>query len=169
MNKGDKGASRPAASGGYIEIVDYDKRYQEAFRRLNEAWITAHWHLEPHDIEVFNDPERLIIAPGGHIFVALLRGEAVGVCALCRRDAGDYDYELAKLAVLPSARGLGIGFLLCKSVVDKARSLGGRGVFIESNTLLRPALRVYEKLGFEPLAKCRPSYSRGDIQLALRL
>ncbi len=99
--------------------------------------------------------------------MALYRGEAVGVCALCRMDNPAYDYELAKLAVNPDVRGKGIGYLLCKAVVDKAKSLGAKSLFLESNTLLKPAIHTYKKLGFRELAEYHPSYARGDIQMEL--
>lgn len=51
-----------------------------------------------------------------------------------------YDYELAKLAVSPKVQGKGIGVLLCEAVVNKAKELGGKRIFIESNTRLKPAI-----------------------------
>lgn len=153
-----------------IEIVDYvEALHREAFVRLNTDWITAHWQLEPHDIEVFRSPKAAIEEPGGHIFVGLIDGEPMGVCALCRIQMPPYDYELAKLAVSPEARGLGMGTRLCEAVVSKARQLGGKRLFIESNTLLLPALHIYEKLGCRRLSEDRPHYSRGDIFFSLDL
>lgn len=150
-----------------VQIVPYAPCYQSAFRSLNEQWITQHWQLEEHDIECLARPQESIIDRGGHIFVALYRGEPVGVCALCKTDAPDHDYELAKLAVSPAAQGKGIGTLLCKAVIDKARESGARNLFLESNTLLKPAIHTYRKLGFRELAEYHPAYARGDIQMEL--
>lgn len=150
-----------------VQIVPYAPCYQPAFRSLNEQWITQHWQLEEHDIECIDHPQESIIDRGGHIFVALYRGEPVGVCALCKMDDPNYDYELAKLAVSPTAQGKGIGTLLCKAVIDKARELGARNLFLESNTLLKPAIHTYKKLGFRELAEYHPAYARGDIQMEL--
>lgn len=150
-----------------VQIVSYAPCYQPAFRSLNEQWITQHWQLEEHDIECIDHPQESIIDRGGHIFVALYRGEPVGVCALCKMDDPNYDYELAKLAVSPTAQGKGIGTLLCKAVIDKARDLGAKNLFLESNTLLKPAIHTYKKLGFRELAEYHPAYARGDIQMEL--
>ena len=150
-------------------IVDYTPCYGPVFRALNEAWITAHWQMEEADYHALDDPETYILAQGGHIFVALYRDEPVGVCALCRSRQPGYDYELAKLAVDPRVRGKGIGRLLCEAVIAKATECGGRKIFLESNTLLGPAIRLYRKLGFEELAEYRPAYERGDIQMELTL
>ncbi|MDE5624258.1 MAG: bifunctional helix-turn-helix transcriptional regulator/GNAT family N-acetyltransferase [Alistipes sp.] len=150
-----------------VRIVPYEPCHQPVFRALNVQWITQHWQLEEHDIECLDHPQESILDKGGCIFVALYRGEPVGVCALCRMDDPKYEYELAKLAVSPEVRGKGIGYLLCKAAVDKARSLGARNIFLESNTLLRPAIHTYRKLGFRELAEYHPAYARGDIQMEL--
>lgn len=152
-----------------VRIVPYEPCHKEVFRSLNEQWITQHWKIEPHDLDYLDHPQEYVIDKGGFIFVALYGERAVGVCALCRMEDPVYDYELAKLAVSPEARGKGIGTLLCRAAVDKARSLGARRLFLESNTLLRPAIRTYRKLGFEELADYRPAYERGDIQMELTL
>ena len=39
----------------------------------------------------------------------------------------------------------------------------------ESNTLLKPAIHTYKKLGFRELAEYHPAYARGDIQMELTL
>jgi len=150
-----------------VRIVPYASCYWSVFRSLNEQWITQHWRLEEHDIECIDHPQESIIDKGGYIFVALYRNEPVGVCALCKMNDPKYEYELAKLAVDPSVRGKGIGYLLCKAVVDKARSLGAKNIFLESNTLLKPAIHTYRKLGFRELAEYHPAYERGDIQMEL--
>lgn len=159
--------ARKARESREVRIVEYEPCYQPVFRKLNEQWITQHWQLEPHDIECLDHPQESIIDRGGHIFVALYRSEPVGVCALCKMDDPVYEYELAKLAVNPDIHGKGIGYLLCKAVVDKAKSLGARNIFLESNTLLKPAIHIYRKLGFRELAEYHPAYARGDIQMEL--
>lgn len=160
---------RKARANREVRIVSYEPCHRLIFRSLNEQWITQHWELEEHDRECIDHPQESIIDRGGHIFVALYRGEPVGVCALCKTDDLRYDYELAKLAVSPEARGKGIGFLLCRAAVDKARVLGASRIFLESNTLLKPAIRTYKKLGFRELAEYYPAYARGDIQMELIL
>lgn len=152
-----------------IEITDYSPEYLSVFKRLNIMWINSHWSLEPHDLEVLGNPEESILSKGGHIFVALAEGKPVGVVALCAMDHTVYDYELAKLAVDPEARGGGIGRALCTEAINRARKLGGKKLFLESNTLLKPAISLYRKLGFTELKEYHPAYKRGDIQMELIL
>ena len=161
--------ARRARESREVRIIPYEPCHQPVFRALNEQWITQHWQLEEHDIECIDRPQESIIDKGGHIFVALYRGEPAGVCAFCKMDDPRYDFELAKLAVSPEVRGKGIGYLLCKTAADKARSLGAKRIFLESNTLLKPAIRTYKKLGFRELAEYHPAYARGDIQMELTL
>ena len=150
-----------------IRIIPYEPRYQPIFKSLNENWITSHWQLEPHDLETLDYPQENVIDKGGYIFIATCKGEPVGVCALCKMNDSIYDYELAKLAVTPSSHGKGIGRLLCEAVINQAKVLGAAKVFLESNTLLKPAINLYRKLGFKELAEYHPSYVRGDIQMEL--
>ncbi len=152
-----------------IAIVPYEPRYQPVFRSLNEEWITAHWQMEKSDYKALDHPQEYILDKGGYIFVALDAGAPVGVCALCKLDDPDYDYELAKLAVSPKAQGKGIGILLGETVIRKAMELGAQKIFLESNTILEPAIHLYRKLGFQELKGHHLSYARGNIQMKLTL
>ena len=53
-----------------MEIVEFEPAHAEAFRRLNEAWISKHFTLEPKDREVLGDPQGKIIVPGGRALEA---------------------------------------------------------------------------------------------------
>jgi DNA-binding MarR family transcriptional regulator/N-acetylglutamate synthase-like GNAT family acetyltransferase len=153
-----------------VEIVEFQPQYKKAFYELNRKWIEQYWELEPHDIEVLENPDKHILEKGGHIFVALYNGFPVGVCALCPMpEESAYDFELAKLAVNNSIQRKGIGRRLCDAVIDKARELGGEKLFLESNTRLKPAIALYRKLGFKELPEYHPAYARGDIQMELPL
>lgn len=152
-----------------IAIIPYQPYHNELFKSLNEQWITQHWEVEPHDLELLDHPKECIIDKGGSIFVATYKGKPVGVCALCKMEDPVYDYELAKFAVSPKAQGKGIGILLCEAVVNKAKELGAKKLFLESNTLLKPAIHIYRKIGFKELSEYHPAYERGDIQMELTI
>lgn len=152
-----------------IKIVPYESGYQSAFRSLNEAWITSHWKMEEVDYKALDHPQEYILDKGGYIFVALYKNEPAGVCALCKWDGPTYDYELSKLAVSPQIRGKGIGVLLCETVLSKAKELGAKRIFLESNTFLKPAIHVYRKLGFKEVSEYHPVYERGNIQMELMI
>lgn len=152
---------------GQVQIVDFIPVYQLAFRQLNEEWITKYFRMEEGDYKALDHPKEYILDKGGHIFMALYKGEPVGTCSLIRMEDGNY--ELAKMGVSPAAQGLGIGFLLGQACIDKARALGAARVYLESNTSLKPAINLYHKLGFRKVAGPPSPYERCDIQMELPL
>ena len=152
-----------------VQVVDYQAGYAQAFKELNEQWISTYFRMEPADHKALNDPEGYILQKGGHILVALYNNEPVGVCALIKMDDGEYDFELAKMAVSPKARGKNIGWLLGNAALNKVRDLGGCKLYLESNTLLKPAINLYHKLGFKKIVGHPTPYARCNIQMAANL
>lgn len=162
-------AERKRRESKDIEIVPYAPRYREAFKSLNEEWIKKYFHMEESDSKALGNPEENILKKGGHIFVALYKGSPAGVCALCKMDDPVYNYELSKLAVSPAAQGRGIGVLLGKAAIGKAEELGAEKLYLESNTILEPAIHIYRKLGFKKIAGRETEYQRCNIQMELLL
>jgi len=150
-----------------IQIVDFIPAHQAAFRQLNEEWITTWFRMEEGDYKALDHPREYILDKGGHIFMALYKGEPVGTCSLIRMD--DDSFELAKMGVSPKTQGLGIGYLLGRACIEKARALGACRVYLESNTRLKPAINLYHKLGFRKVAGPPSPYERCDIQMELIL
>jgi DNA-binding MarR family transcriptional regulator/N-acetylglutamate synthase-like GNAT family acetyltransferase len=148
-----------------VQIVDYAPAHQPAFRRLNEEWITKYFRMEENDYKALNHPQEYILDKGGYIYIALYNDEAVGACALVPMPDGGF--ELAKMAVSPKAQGLGIGYLIGKACIDKARALGAPRVYLESNTTLKAAINLYYKLGFRKAAGPPSPYERANIQMEL--
>lgn len=152
-----------------IDIVDYTPKYREAFKALNTEWIDAFFVMEQHDYEMLDGAESYILGRGGHIFMALLDGEAVGTCALQKLHNSPYDFELTKMGVTPKVQGRSIGYRLALAIIEKARELGGETLYLESNTKLEPAIRMYRQLGFEELDFTSSPYARANIQMVLEL
>lgn len=160
-------AARKQRERQSVEIVDYAPQFHDDFKRLNYAWIEKYFQIEDVDHQSLNHPDEKILQPGGHIYMALSNGEAVGTCALIRMD--DETYELAKMTVAETARGKGIGWLLGQAAIHKARELGAKRIFLESNTVLEPAINLYKKLGFQKIVGSTSLYQRCNIQMELRL
>ena len=149
-------------------VVRYREELRDAFERLNREWIETYFVLEPADSEILGDPRRKILDPGGQVFFVLERGEVHGTCAVLRHSADEC--EIAKMAVAPAARGRGYGDLLMEASLAFAREIDSRRIVIVSNTLLNPAIRLYQKHGFVqvPLAS-DGRYRRANIRLELEL
>lgn len=152
-----------------VQIIAYNDSYREVFKSLNEEWIKSYFDMEEADYKALDNPQHSILAQGGHIFVALYQQHPVGVCALIKMDDGHYDFELAKMAVSPKAQGKSIGFLLGQAALTKAKAMGAKKLYLESNTILKPAIGLYQKLGFKKIAGHTTPYKRCNIQMALSL
>lgn len=152
-----------------VTIVTYENQYQQAFKALNVEWISTYFKMEAADYKALDNPQTYILDNGGHIVVALYENEPVGVCALIKMNDPDYDFELAKMAVSPKAHGKNIGWKLGQAIVEKAKSLDARAVYLESNTILTPAINLYRKLGFQKVEGKVTPYERCNIQMELIL
>lgn len=152
-----------------VKIVAYKPEYQDAFKALNVEWISTYFEMEEADYKALDNPEDYILKKGGKILVALYENEPIGVCALIKTQIADYDFEMAKMAVSPKAQGKNIGYLLGKAVVDTAKELGAKKIYLESNTILKPAINLYYKLGFEKVFGLSTPYKRCNIQMELVL
>jgi len=145
-------------------VVPYREEFKAAFELLNRQWIESYFAMEDADRKVLGNPRAEILDQGGEIFFLLEEGQVRGTCAVLRHNEGEY--EIAKMAVAPEARGRGYGDLLMAAALQFAREAGGHRVIIVSNTVLEPAIRLYEKHGFVrvPLAADQ-RYVRANIRL----
>ncbi len=152
-----------------IRIILYTAAYKKAFRDLNVEWISKYFTMEASDYKALDKPDEYILNPGGHILIAVEGSTAIGTVALIKMNEGDYDFELAKMAVSPAARGKGVGEMLGRAAMDKARMSGAKKLYLESNTVLEPAIRLYKKLGFKKVTGKPTPYQRCNIQMELLL
>jgi putative acetyltransferase len=149
-------------------IETYRLDYRADFERLNRDWIETFFVLEDADREIFRDPDTAVIGPGGQIFFVVDEDGVQGTCAVVPHEPGVF--EIAKMAVASSARGRGYGDLLMEASMEFARRAGARRVVIVSNTVLAPAIRLYQKHGFVqvPLDE-HERFARANIRLEREL
>lgn len=83
--------------------------------------------------------------------------------ALCRTAAREC--ELLSLAVVPGARGCGIGTALLAAAMDRARNQSVTRMFLEVAEDNRIARQLYERYGFRQIGR-RPNYYRRKGQPA---
>ncbi|MCO4798991.1 MAG: GNAT family N-acetyltransferase [Colwelliaceae bacterium] len=151
----------------YVEIVPYSNHDQKIYAELNRNWIEKHWQLEDADIKALEHPQESILEKGGMIFLAKYKGEVVGSCAMLKMQDGNF--ELAKMAVSEKVKGKGIGYLLGLKIIEQAKHLSVEKLYLESNTLLVPAINLYKKLGFKQISGISSPYERCNIQMDLYL
>jgi putative acetyltransferase len=149
-----------------FRIVDLEPAHAEAFRLLNEAWISKHFTLEAKDREVLGDPWGKIIDKGGRVFMALDGHEPVGCVALMKMPDGGY--EVAKMTVSETLRGSGLGRALMQRCIDAGAELGAARLYLETNASLGPALGLYRAMGFRDLPPADTPYVRADVFMERR-
>lgn len=153
-----------------VDIIGYQKKYNDDFERLNVEWLEKYFRVEDFDKKVFANPQKEIIKKGGHIIFAKYQNEIVGTVALIKTEDGSF--ELAKMAVTEKVQGKQIGKKLMIAALQKAKESGVEKVMLVSNTLLEPAINMYKKFGFKqvPLTnKERAKYERSNIKMELIL
>jgi putative acetyltransferase len=112
----------------------------------------------------------MILDRGGRIFVAVWQNEIVGCCALMTARGGEY--EVAKMAVTEALCGAGIGRSLLEKMIAEARASGATRLYLETNRILAPAVRLYESVGFRdiPPERIMPSpYARANVYMEMML
>jgi ribosomal protein S18 acetylase RimI-like enzyme len=82
----------------------------------------------------------------------------------------DETFELAKMAVSPEFRGLGISNKLMTACIEYARSSGKRRIILESNTKQVAAIKLYRKFGFlETPLDPNSQFARANIRMELAI
>jgi N-acetylglutamate synthase-like GNAT family acetyltransferase/antitoxin (DNA-binding transcriptional repressor) of toxin-antitoxin stability system len=152
-----------------LSILTWSPDLATAFHDVNAQWIKAMFVLEDTDRAVLENPQELIIDKGGDIlFVAVEGLGVVGACALMpAKHAGAF--ELTKMGVLDSARGLKVGEFLLAAVLDRAREMNIETLFLLTNKKCEAAIHLYEKLGFvhdaDIMATYGARYERCDVAM----
>ncbi len=150
-------------------LVDYRPDHRAAFAALNRAWIEQHFGMEPEDEHALQHPEEHYLAPGGQIVMAesVPDGEPIGTGALIPH--GD-ELEVSKMAVAPAWQGRGVGRAILAELIRRFEVSGARELFLETNSVLRPAIALYESMGFAHVGTRRAGspYARADVYMVWR-
>ncbi|AOE49199.1 GNAT family N-acetyltransferase [Kangiella sediminilitoris] len=154
-----------------ISIERFSPELAEDFKVINQAWIEKYFVIEDEDKRVLNDPKRYLIDTGGEILFARDNdsGEIIAACAL--KKWTEDEYELSKMGVLEGYQGSGVGKFLAKAIIEEAKKRGCKRLFLESNRKLKPAMKLYQQLGFKEFTnhESRVDYSRCDIVMEMFL
>ena len=151
-----------------MRIVEWHEDHAQAFHDINAEWITSMFALEATDREVLENPHAKIIATGGTILFVEAPGLGiVGTCAL--QKTGPTSFELTKMGVRESARGLKAGEFLLAAVIERAHELGADPLYLLTNHKCAAAIHLYEKLGFAHdagiMADYGARYERCDVAM----
>lgn len=151
-----------------LVIREFEDALAKDFHDINAEWIHSMFRLEDTDREVLENPRARIIEPGGQILFVEAPGVGiVGACAL--QKTGPTSYELTKMGVRETARGLKAGEFLLAAVLKRAVELGADPLYLLTNAKCAAAIHLYEKLGFqhdtEIMTKYGARYERCDVAM----
>jgi N-acetylglutamate synthase-like GNAT family acetyltransferase len=131
-----------------LAIREFSDELAPHFHDINAEWISSMFRLEDTDRQVLKAPRARIIEPGGVILFVEAQGRGiVGTCAL--QKTGPASYELTKMGVSESARGLKTGEFLLAAIIDRATALKADPLYLLTNSKCAAAMHLYEKLGFQ--------------------
>jgi ribosomal protein S18 acetylase RimI-like enzyme len=88
--------------------------------------------------------------PSGRLFLAMSGVQAVGCVAL--RKLEDNICEMKRLYVRPAGRGQKVGYQLAEAVIASAREIGYARMRLDTLASMKPAVALYESLGFQRIA-----------------
>ena len=130
-----------------VEIITYQPELAKYFYSINAQWVNDMFYMEEYDEKVLSNPQKYIIDEGGQIWFARhAKLGIIGVCAV--KNFGNKWYELTKMGVLDSARGLKAGEVLLKKVIADTLTWDVDTLFLLTNSVCKPAIHLYEKNGF---------------------
>ena len=127
--------------------------------------------LVPVERRCFSDPwseeafEELIRSPFGRALVAE-RPDGIEGYLVARAVAGEG--EILNLAVVPEARGQGLGGRLLAAALALLAEAGAREVFLEVRAGNAPAQALYHRRGFRAIGR-RARYYRNPVEDAIVL
>jgi DNA-binding MarR family transcriptional regulator/N-acetylglutamate synthase-like GNAT family acetyltransferase len=162
-----------AASGlPALRLVEYDDRLAPEFDAITREWVTDMFKLEENDIRIIENPKEMILDRGGEIlFVEAGNLGIVGTCALMPVEGSSF--ELTKMGVRASARGLKAGEFLLARVLERARQLPIGELFLLTNKKCAAAIHLYEKAGFvhdtDIMERFGKRYARCDVAMSYDL
>ena len=150
-----------------IQIAEFSDELSEPIKTLNYKWLEKYFRVEEGDIVSLSNPKKYIIDKGGYVYYAKLNGEIVGTASLLKKS--ETIYELVKMAVADKAQGHGIGTILLEHCLTVAKQKQIPTLILYSNTILKSAIHLYRKYGFEEIELESGLYERANIKMKKHL
>lgn len=105
--------------------------------------------------EELRDPALKYTAPEGELLVAVDNSNNVIGMAAYHKHTGER-CEMKRLYVRPETRGMHLGELLVKEIIDHAMQAGFKEMVLDTAAPLKAAIGLYKKYGF---VECEPYYN----------
>lgn len=145
-----------------MEVIKYQEKYKIDFIKLNTAWVEKYFTMEQEDRDILYHVNEFL-EKGSMIFFAIENNHVLATCMTM--PLGNDVWEICKLAANEKYQGHGAGSAVFKACMDYAIDNGAKKLTLISNHILKPALHIYEKYGFQRVPVDRSEeYERCDVQ-----
>ena len=137
---------------GEFLIRDWEPGDRDAAARAIASVLAEYglgWEPEGADRDVV-EVEAFYLEAGGEFWTIERRGKLVGTSAYYPVSRGEKAVEIRKMYLLPSARGQGLGSFLLQQLETAIAARGFRTIWIETASVLKEAVQLYEKRGYQP-------------------
>ncbi|WP_285618329.1 GNAT family N-acetyltransferase [Actinoallomurus iriomotensis] len=121
---------------------------------LTAAIYVAGGYINPDNSYILRLRDAVARAREAELLVATHNGEPTGTVTYCRHGSpwaqltAPGEAEFRMLAVVPAARGLGLGEALVRRCISRAREDGCRALRLSTEPVMHAAHRIYRRLGF---------------------
>lgn len=140
------------AAFGNFQIRDWQPGDRAAAAAIIRTVLTEYglpWEPTGADRDVLA-VEECYQAAGGEFWVVVQGDRLVGTGAYYPIQRGDRAIEIRKMYLLPTARGQGLGRWLLRQLEQAAADRGFQTAWLETVTVLREAVQLYETSGYHP-------------------
>jgi ribosomal protein S18 acetylase RimI-like enzyme len=139
-----------------LEIVEVTKEDVAALDQVKALfreyanWLSVDLSFQGFEEELSNLPEPAYVAPEGALFLARVNGLPAGCVAV--RQFENSTCEMKRLFVKDAFKGTGVGRALAARAVKAGRELGYKRMLLDTLAHMTPAIDLYTRLGFQPIA-----------------
>lgn len=152
-----------------MNVVPYSPQFRDDFIKLNTAWISEMFEMEPEDERELANIDGYLDG-GGEVFFALDDDGAVMACCLIG-PREDGDWEIMKFAARGMYTGTGAGSACLRACINHAREKGVERIIIVTNSACEAAIHLYRKFGFTemPVDKEKFPFERANVAFEMFL
>lgn len=129
-------------------------------------WLGVDLCFQDFEKELYELPEGYT-SPDGCLLIAYYNSRVAGCVGLRKFDA--VVCEMKRLYVRPEFRKKGIGKKLAVSIIDEAKKIGYKSMRLDTLSVMKEALTLYQSLGFNRIENYRYNPIEGTIFLELDL
>ena len=165
--------SRPSASSAVKGLSFFQPQTSAQISKARELFLEYAQSLgfslcfQNFDEELANLPGDYA-PPEGRLLLVEYEDELAGCVALHKLEPGIC--EMKRLYLRPQFRGKGLGRALADHIIAEARQIGYKRMRLDTvEPVMKDAVGMYRKLGFQETAPYRPNPNAGTLYMELQL